>query len=228
MTPTTWRLTRRGLALAVMAFACHPRTVSTAGTGALELRATTVPPGRTLTIKLTRWPTEAERAPLLAAISGPPAGAAGAERDAGARGGRGGAGRTGGPGGGRGRGGATATASPMARLAAAVKAAPTFGYVWSDGVTGYSIRYAWRSSEASPGRLVLVTDRRMEMPSAPPAAASVTEADTEFTVLEVHFDAKGLGEGKTSLTTKVVVDPTAGTLALEDYAAAPALLRINR
>ena len=42
------------------------------------------------------------------------------------------------------------------------------------------------------------------------------------------MDGKGSGEGKTSLTTGVVVDATAGTLALESYAAAPVLLKVTR
>ena len=41
----------------------------------------------------------------------------------------------------------------------------------------------------------------------------------------MRLDAKGAGEGKTSLTTKVVADNEARTLALENYAAAPAILQ---
>jgi hypothetical protein len=49
--------------------------------------------------------------------------------------------------------------------------------------------------------------------------------DYEFTLIEIRLDARGLGEGKTSLTTKVVVDDSAKTVALENYAAAPAVLQ---
>ena len=38
----------------------------------------------------------------------------------------------------------------------------------------------------------------------------------------------GMGEGKTSLTTKVAIDADAKTLALEGYAAAPAWLEVTR
>ena len=52
--------------------------------------------------------------------------------------------------------------SPLARLTAAVKAAPTVGFIWGDGVTGYSIKYAWRRlARAATERIVLVTDRRL-------------------------------------------------------------------
>ena len=30
--------------------------------------------------------------------------------------------------------------------------------------------------------------------------------DYEFTLIEIRLDAKGMGEGKTSITTKVIVD----------------------
>ncbi len=49
--------------------------------------------------------------------------------------------------------------------------------------------------------------------------------DYPFTVLEMRFDTGGIGEARTSLTTNVIVDKQAGTLALENYAAAPAILQ---
>jgi hypothetical protein len=118
--------------------------------------------------------------------------------------------------------------SPAARLTAAVKAAPTVGFIWGDGPTGYSIKYAWRS--ASPGaleRVVLVTDRRLgaHSPSWPTAAGLV--ADAEFTVVEVRMDAKGLGEAKVAPASPVV-DAAANTLALDQYDAAPVLLTVTR
>ena len=53
-------------------------------------------------------------------------------------------------------------------------------------------------------------------------AAGTTEDD--FTLLEIRLDGKGSGEGKTSLTAKVVADSEAHTLALDNYAATPAIL----
>ena len=57
----------------------------------------------------------------------------------------------------------------------------------------------------------------------PVGAPAVT--DYEFTLIEIRLDARGRGEGKTSVTTKVVVDNEARTVALENYAATPALLQ---
>ena len=56
-------------------------------------------------------------------------------------------------------------------------------------------------------------------------AARHRSPDYEFTLIEMRLDAKGLGEGKTSLTTKVVVDNEAKTVALDNYAATPAILQ---
>ena len=114
-------------------------------------------------------------------------------------------------------------------MATAIKAAPTCGFIWGDGPTGYSIKYAWRA--ASPDgleRIVLVTDRRLgaNEPSWPKASGPLADAD--FTVIEVRIDGKGVGEGKASLMAAVVVDAAVNTLALDGYAAAPVLLKVTR
>jgi hypothetical protein len=200
---------------------------------ALKLRATVVgaPAEVPLTIHVLRWSSDAERAPLLAALSAPPpppAGAA-AETAAPARGRAGRAGRGG-------RGGAAPPLSPAARLTAAVKAAPTVGFIWSDGPTGYSIKYASRS--ASPGaneRIVLVTDRRLGAHSTswPLPAEALAKAgpgatdDAEFTIVEMRIDARGLGEAKAA-SASPAVDTASRTLALDQYDAAPVLLKVTR
>ena len=190
---------------------------------ALNLRASVIggaAPRDPLTIELYRWSTDAERALLLTAVSAPPPAPAAAAAPAGGRAGRGGRGR-----------GATAAPplSPLARLTASVKAAPTLGYIWSGGPTGYSIRYAWHAASGDGGeRIVLITDRRIgaNQPLWPTAAAA--PADAEFTVLEMRLDGKGNGEGKTSLGTGVVIDSAVKTLAIDGYATAPVQLKVTR
>jgi hypothetical protein len=174
-----------------------------------------------LTITLSRWSTDAERAPLIAVLSAPPPAPARAVAPPAAAGGRAG---------GRGRGAPPPPPpSPLAKLSAAIKAAPTLGYIWTDGVTGYSIKYAWRSpGTEEKERIVLVTDRRLNSHAPDWAAASGAAGDAEFTLIELRIDGQGTGEGKTSLTTKVAIDPDAKTLALDGYAAAPALLKVTR
>jgi hypothetical protein len=196
-------------------------------TAALTLRAT-ITSGEAkapLTITLSRWSTEAERAPLLAPLAAPPpVPAAPAPAAAGGRAGARGRG---------GRGAPPPPPSPLARLSAAIKAAPTLGYIWTDGVTGYSIKYAWHApapgeTERESERIVLVTDRRLNSHAPDWAPASGAAGDADFTVIEMRLDGGGVGEGKTSLTTRVAIDTAANTLALDGYAAAPALLKVTR
>lgn len=193
---------------------------------ALKLRATAVAAGASalpLTIELSRWSTDVERAPLMTALSAPPPSPAPAA-PAGAAPAAGRAGRAG-----RGGRAAAPPQSPMERLTTAIKAAPTCGFIWGDGPTGYSIKYAWRSAPPEgPERIVLVTDRRIgaNEPAWPKASGPLADAD--FTVIEMRIDGKGVGEGKASLMAAVVVDAAANTLALDGYAAAPVLLKVTR
>jgi hypothetical protein len=117
----------RHYALAVAAALLIASSVGAAADDAavMTLRATAVAPAAgTLTISLFRWPTNEERAPLVAAMAppaeSPSAPARGAAAGPGGRAGRGGRG-----------GGGAVPASPTSRLSAAVKAAPTCGYIWA-------------------------------------------------------------------------------------------------
>lgn len=104
--------------------------------------------------------------------------------------------------------------------------APTIGYIWTNDVTRYSIKYAHRTPLPGGGeRITLATDRRLGEHSAAwtPQVSPLT--NYEFTLLEIRLDAKGTGEAKTSLTSKVVIDNHAKTLALDNYAAAPPILQ---
>jgi len=197
---------------------------------AAELTATSANvsgPGTPVKIRILRWSTDEERAPVVAALT--PAPARGVPADAArgpntpAAGGRGAAGR----GRGRGRGGPAAPLSPIAALTAAIGRAPTIGYIWTTDVTGYSIKYAWHTPLPDGGdRIVLATDRRLGAYSPAwtlPAGAAPT--DYEFTLIELRLGTKGIGEGKASLTAKVAVDGDAKTVALENYAGAPAILQ---
>jgi hypothetical protein len=198
---------------------------------ALRLRAALSGTTQTaLTIEVHRWSTDAERSPLMTALTPPPAAPAAAVPAAAAPAGR--AGRAGG----RGGRGAAAPLTPAERLTAAVKAAPTVGFIWGDGPTGYSIKYAWKSAlPDGRERIVLVTDRRLgaHATSWPAATGLSAEAlakagDAEFTVMEMRIDAKGIGAAKASPASPVVVDAAANTLAIENYDAAPVLLKVTR
>jgi len=202
--------------LALAAFAGAP----TGDTPALSLRATVVgaPSDAPLTITLSRWSTDAERAPLLTALTAPVPVPARTPPAAG-RAGRGA----------RGRGAPPPPPSPLARLTTAVKAAPTCGFIWTSGVTGYSIKYAWQAPAADgTERIVLVTDRRLGTHAANWAPLPGAAADSDFTLIEMRVDGKGTGEGKASLGANVVVDASAKTLTLDGYTAAPTMLKVTR
>jgi hypothetical protein len=198
--------------------------------------------GSPVRIRILRWSTDEERTPVVAALTpaAPDTTAAGSEANpsaaagGAARGARGGAGRAARGGAGRaGRGGAgrggrgDAAPNPTAALTAAISRAPTLGYIWTNDVTGYAVKYAYHASLPDGGeRIILATDRRLGAYTTawkPVAATPVT--DYEFTLIEIRLDSRGLGGGKTSLTTKVILDSEARTVALDDYAATPAILQ---
>ena len=127
----------------------------------------------------------------------------------------------------RGRGDAAAKPpDPISEFTAALEKAPTVGYVWTDEVVGYSIKYAHRIPLPAGGeRIIIATDRRLGAGTAGWKPGTGIATDYEFTVIEIHMDSKGLGEGKASLTTKVILDNETKTPALDGYAAAPAIFQ---
>jgi len=110
-------------------------------------------------------------------------------------------------------------------LTGALNKAPTVGYLWTNEVVGYSIKYAYRASLPEGGeRIILATDRRLGG-TVGWKPATGTPTDYEFTLIEIRMDSKGMGEGKSSLTSKVVFDNEAKTIALDNYSATPAVLQ---
>jgi hypothetical protein len=113
-------------------------------------------------------------------------------------------------------------------LPAQLAGKPSLGYVWTNQSVGYLVRYAVRSPLPGGGeRIVVVIDRPLgslglqPWKPAPPAAAT----DYPFTLIELHLNGKGVGEGKLSLAGTVQADAATRTLGLENYSAAPLLLQ---
>jgi len=198
-------------------------------------------------IDVLRWSTVAEGDQLLAAwnLTAPPAtGGRG-------RGGRGrgaavdpapdpaavdndpssGGGRAGRGGGRAGRGGRGAPEAPRptpeGSLKVALGAAPTVGRLWSSEVAGYSVRFAARLAEPDGSeRIILITDRRLgAWNDLWKPAGTDSPNNYEFSVVELHLNSHGEGEGKVSLTGKIVADGAAKTFGLENYAALPVVLK---
>ena len=227
-----------GLAIVLVATALSPLRAEQRELTLTAASANVGQPGSPATIHVFRWSSDEERGSLVAALNPPAAAAPGAagsgalsspgDRGSAARGARGAGRGRGGARGGRGRGSADAPLpmTPIAALTAAIGRAPTIGYIWTNDVTGYSIKYAYHAPSVDGGeRIILATDRRLGgySPAWKPTPAG--DAGYEFTLIEIHLNAKGVGEGKTSLTTKVVADSEARTVALDDFGAAPAILQ---
>ncbi len=178
--------------------------------------------GTPVRITLERWSTDEERTPIVNTLdpASRPQTAPRAPEAGDARGGRGGA-----RGRGRGRGPA-APLSPIAAFTAALGRAPTIGYIWTNDITGYAIKYAWHA--AQPGgvdRIVLASDRRLgAYTSTWKPTKELPETDYAFTLIELRVGPNGAIEGKTSLTAKVTIDAASKTVALENYAAGPPVL----
>jgi len=101
------------------------------------------------------------------------------------------------------------------------------GYLWSSESAGYSLRYAYRLPQPDGSeRIIFVTDRRLGAWNdlwKPTGGATATPY--EFTVIELRLNAKGMGEGKTSLTGKVTMDATAKTIGLDGYSTLPIVFK---
>jgi hypothetical protein len=184
-------------------------------------------------IELIRWSTDAERDQLLSAWTmtgaAAPGRAGAAPPGAGGDGGRGAAGGRGGRGGRGGAGAAEAPPqTPETSLRDALGKVPTVGYLWSSEVAGYSLHYAVKIAGQDGGQhIILVTDRRLGAwnDSWKPAGANTSATNYEFSLIELHLNSKGEGEGKASLTGKVAVDNAAKTIALENYGSLPVVLK---
>jgi len=183
-------------------------------------------PGTPVRIRILQWSTDQERAPILATLNPAPPQPSDARAGSPAEAARGRGAAAAGRGRGRGRGGPATALTPIAAFTAALGRSPTIGYIWTNDVAGYSIKYAWRS--ALPGgtqRIVLASDRRLgAYTGAWKTTGPATETDYAFTLIELRVNPDGSLEGKTSLTNKILLDADAKTVALEDYAAAAASL----
>ena len=69
---------------------------------------------------------------------------------------------------------------------------------------------------------LLATDRRIGFWEASNQPRSI---DYPFTIVELHLNNDGEGEGKLSLATKVTMDKTHTAITLENYSTQPVLLQ---
>jgi hypothetical protein len=108
---------------------------------------------------------------------------------------------------------------PDALLGALQSVKPRVGYLRASNTMGWDLYYA-RDTRNPDGtrKIFLATDRHMAFGEI---ARDTRSTDYEFTLVEIHFDAKGKGEGKLSLAVKVDIDPKTNQIELENYAQRP-------
>lgn len=117
--------------------------------------------------------------------------------------------------------------TPAASLGTSLNKAPSVGMLWTSETVGYSIRYAYRLTQADGvERIILATDRRLGAwnNSWKPIGGSAV-SDYPFSIIEIRFNGTGPGEGKASLTTPISVDSSAKSIALDNYASSPVLFK---
>jgi hypothetical protein len=109
----------------------------------------------------------------------------------------------------------------------ALQTTPSVGYVWAaTSSLGYSVKSARRVAAADGGaRIILALDRPLGSWDRPAWKAAANATDYPFTVIELHVNKAGIGEGKTSLTGKVQIDDAAKAVALESYATDPVTVK---
>jgi hypothetical protein len=112
------------------------------------------------------------------------------------------------------------------KLLSTLQSLPRVGYIRTPNSIGYDLHYARRTPLADGGeRIVLATDRYISFWEATNRPRSV---DYPFTVIEMHINPDGVGEGKMSLATKITGDKENKLIVLENYATQPVLLQSVR
>ena len=100
---------------------------------------------------------------------------------------------------------------------------PRVGYFRTPTSTGWDLHYAQRTPLPEGGeRVVVATDRRINFWEARNRPRSI---DYPFTVIELHVNKDGEGEGKMSIATKITVEKDKSTVVLENYGTQPVLLQ---
>jgi hypothetical protein len=112
--------------------------------------------------------------------------------------------------------------------AEALQAQPSLGFVWTSGESlGYTIRYARHFTQPDGSEVVILASERplgsWDRPNWKATGAAATTYP--FSIIELHITRNGAGEGKASLAGKVGVDEASQSVTLENYAAAPVLLK---
>jgi hypothetical protein len=109
------------------------------------------------------------------------------------------------------------------KLLDVLQSMPRVGYFRNLQSIGYDIHYSAKTNLPDGGeRVVLATDRRIGFWEASNRPRSI---DYPFTVIELHLNGDGEGEGKMSVATKITADKENQIITLENYGTQPVLLQ---
>lgn len=109
------------------------------------------------------------------------------------------------------------------KLLTALQSTPRLGYIRTPDSLGYDLHFARKTPGEDGGEhIVIATNRYIGFWEA---ANQPRTIDYPFTVIELHINRDGTGEGKMSIATKVTVDKTGQTVTLENYGTQP--VRLN-
>jgi hypothetical protein len=107
------------------------------------------------------------------------------------------------------------------KLLKALRDLPRVGTIKTPDSLAYALQYARRIPTDDGGeRIVLVTDRDISFWEA---VNQTRTLDYPFMVIELRLDARGRGEGKMTVATKLSVDRD-GQIVLENYGSQPVRL----
>lgn len=98
------------------------------------------------------------------------------------------------------------------------------GYLRQTTSIGWDLRYAYREPIPDGGgeRVVVATDRPISTWEARNQPRTI---DYPFTVIELHLNPNGEGEGKMTYATKITEDKKTGSIVLENWGTSPVLLQ---
>lgn len=108
-------------------------------------------------------------------------------------------------------------------LKALQKIKPPVGHISLPGRLSWDLQYAREVKGEEGGRRILIaTDRKMGFAEVSRSARTV---DYPFTLIELHLDKDGNGEGRASVMTKVSWNKKQNVLELENYSSEPVRLK---
>jgi hypothetical protein len=107
-------------------------------------------------------------------------------------------------------------------LLAMLQKTPRVGYIRTPDHVSWDLHYAREADTEDGGhRIFIATDRPIRFWES----ANLTRSTHyPFTLIEIHLDPSGHGEGRLSIATKVTISPDSQHIELENYSTQPVLL----